>query len=456
MSKEQVTNGLLEAIRIARTNQIEQMKVQDALSGSNKVSFERNEDISGEGLLKEVQVLLDDQITNAESIKGVIGNIDRKLLPYEIRFNKNLDILQQVQSLIKSSDDEDAIVKIAEGKAPFGYDNTIPAGTLPNMGAGEFWGSAKNTVYSASLAVVNKCLGDLQSQQDGQLKLSAIYDVSNVNSNSVFFQYPVNDSDACSKLQDLVQESIFHSYHDDGTIKFGTIHGSYAFGGARNYSTDTKPYDCSSLIERAYGLDKLQSQPTATTADLYFTHLVHIYKNLQRVLPENIAKWQESPSGVLPEHFSTVNNHESVKPGGILVQRKFASKEDILTSFGSKGGHVSIILGQNLLNESYTALEVNRADYVKGGELLPAGSIIEGFGIREVSARTGKEAGDGNPWVQSVVLKYTGSNQFQQYEGLELSNINDLGAAVSYFDNQLGLAGDTADDLADIVQELGL
>lgn len=427
------------AIKIARSNQVEQYKVQTELQKANEVLFETIDEQSGKGLLSRISDLLYKQIENTEEINGKFQNLST----IEIKSNKNIDILNLVRGLINSGDGDEIVMQLAAGKCPKGYENTISYGELPKLNADNsqkledlsFWGSSKSLIYTVSLAITNYAMQQVINASE-ILKLPAIYGkLPNVNSKASFFEYSIVNPVSFSQLKDLAEKSIFHTVESD-SIKFGTPHAGYAWGGVRYSEERIKPFDCSSFFEMVYGLNQINPKPTATTADLYFTYLTDIYQKWQLPLPGNIANWQGSASGVLSNHIKAVESWHDVVPGDIYLIRKFAQKDDLLTGFGSKGGHTGIILEKNP-NKTFTIIEVNR--------LMP---VMEGFGIREVTAKTGKAIpGVDGVWQQVNTLRCNHESEFANHD-LYYNDFRDLTSIVQHFDKEQGVSA--AGDIVEI------
>lgn len=346
------TNPILaSAIAEMRARQVAIKKEQDTLLSMNLIKLEELPDLSGETLVKQVKLAL---AQDHEYMVLFNEKLDRLSLqeqakvPFAVRFNKMAMVIESVRTTIFETEEEN-IMKIANGKLPFGLENAI--GEFPVLGAGNFWGTSKTTFLSYAILAVNFALHGT-TMQDLPLT-SAITHVSPLPSSI--------------SLDPKCRFSYYSQIGVDQCFCFGYVHSGYSFGAYRgeeqklHYNKQFGPEDCSSWVAKI-----TNSQILFSTADQLCSYRTQIKTGF---VPAGWLTSQEARDMVL--RYDAVISTNDIQPGDIFFCRKFRQSQNPNLSIGT-GGHTAIVLNKS--EDKLATLSFNRE--------MP---FMEGFGIEEFS-----------------------------------------------------------------------
>ncbi len=306
---------------------------------------------------------------------------DYNKLPFGVRSNKALDIATHTLETIEKN--PNIIDRLCKGTIPF--DSSITK-SLPSLTLEEnenYWGTSKVTITSFLLKQIHDELAGESLNYD---------------------DYP----------------AIFHPF-DAGSVQespYYVIHSGYSWGGDRASTIQTKPYDCTSMLEDVYQLPP----NTASSADLVLS--ARFIDNPEYNLTIDAWKWstdtwKESPSYKLTE---LLNTHQNPEVGDIVALRRFNEKSTQENSLGT-GGHGAIFVGND--NGHQVVIEYTRE--------MPN---MEGFGIRY------KKDGDEQNTNEVHYL-------IRNNDGLDLSKLIDAPEVIMYDINNPQQTLDTLTEYAD-------
>lgn len=378
----------IESIKVAREKQFKIQEAQDELLRSFEKSHDLFKDVNLENYTKEFISFIENEITASKSNNQTI--LTKKDVPFEIKFNKNGAILEEIVKWIQS--DENVLTTLLEGKLPKGFANAIPAKTLPTLGEKDaFWGSSKPTILSTTLAMLKLYNSKHDSQKFCSLN-SQFKEFKNI-----YFEIEAKD------IFDKVNDSSFVSKHH----KFGFIHSGFAFGGCRNSNAEYKPYDCSSFIEKIYDINDggvSKKSITATTADFYALRIFSVEPSAKLV--EN---WKTSPSFNLQDHFEPVKIGEA-EIGDVVVVRSFSEDKPQVSSFGVSG-HCGICVGNTSTG----------AQIVSANRDMPG---LEGIGLQNMNYNN-------TDLLRTMCFSYKGKKTYSDYDFVEFTSVPEI---VEYLD----------------------
>lgn len=302
---------------------------QDAIYAQNRILLDSSDELSGDGLRKEILAELDKQIREHDERVAMFGSMEQSTVPYCIKTSKMPLIFRANYEMFSQFDESVVFKYIAGGGSSLGNEISSELPLLSNTGLSAlYWGTSAVTFTSHALLTVHFALGSGKS-------------LYNLNSESAI---------------------IYKARYNDEELAF--VHSGYAFGGHRGAARQQKfgPEDCSSWVAKITGCSELFS----TTDQL----------QIQRVLQgQGLVQdgWQSSRTGraMLPLYTQAIKSSE-VKPGDIFVQRVFETAKDSADNNFGVSGHTGFVLERSgprtLLCLSYT-------------RDMPH---IEGFGVSEV------------------------------------------------------------------------
>ena len=393
----------LRAIYDVRNSQWNINQEQNKLLAANKIAFEETwQDVSLDTIVQDVRDSISKDLEDMKLANAKVT--EYKNLHKDVRFhygistNKMVEILTGVRQLFE---EDSNIFKIASGQLPTNYDNQVVKGTLPKLGAGEFWGSSQSTFLTSAASIVNMHL-------KAQSKISL--DPESYSSYSV--PYP--------KTLELGIDTRY-IYEANEQSHLGFYHSGYLFGGDRTGTHSlNKPQDCSSFLEKLTDVQTICPGATATTADL-----VCIQRKGTGVgfIPND---WSATKSGQLINLYSLTTTQN---PGDIWVKRGF--KESPNENLGTSG-HVAIVIDNNQ-DGTVTTVGVNRD--------MPT---IEGYGTQIFSSASSGP----NELIfflapTTAVLEGQG---FSEFSGIPYSGSSDLATVLDLFDQEINLSGANIED----------
>lgn len=381
-------NYAIKAIGHVRNNQHEIKRFQDNMLRNIKEGYEaKDPDLSDKQIKKQLESTSSRFVDLTTSFNKAI---EGKKVPFEVKYNKNVQTYQGVSSLFA---DDEFVASLFKGKLPNDYSNELTPHELPVLGGEGYWGTSKTTYVNAALTLVYLEL------HDDAIGLPI----------SIF--YPSSSMEEPAQMR-------------------GYFHSGYAFGGERGESEWIKPYDCSSWIEKIYSLRSEHKGLTATTADFYAAYLSNNVGEIA-VSFNGVQEWHKTDSGNLEKYFDVCS--KQADPGDVYILRKFTNSYKEGDSFGC-GGHAAIVIGHE--NGEYVTIGCNR-DMPK----------MEGFGIERRCDATNVEEGV----TGKVMLFSPTQSMYEEYNDIAYSGLSDLATIVDYFDGKIetGLTGAEVEDSFD-------